>query len=151
MSVILHLGVSDQPYANEPRPPGSKATSGTQTTGDVATWLEDKYHVMEIFFELHRQEIADLMAKSVSGGLENLLLGSAIGGDVFGDATNEMQEMFKRFLSEKQMDSLGYPGVPTKAALLGKSHRFKKKYSGPRPSFIDTGLYEASMKAWIDK
>jgi hypothetical protein len=51
----------------------------------------------------------------------------------------------------KEMDRLGYPGVPTKASLDGVSHRFKNKRGAPgRPSFSDTGLYEDSFVAWID-
>ena len=145
----LHLGVADIPYANPPRAKGSKASSGTQTTGDVAEWLEAKYHVMEVFFALHADEIAKALESSVAGSLENLLLGGPAQMPT-DEAMSAIEERFRKFLSEKEMEGLGIPGVPTRAAQLGKSKRFKNGY-GPanRPSFIDTGAYEAAFKAWI--
>jgi hypothetical protein len=65
----------------------------------------------------------------------------------------EIEERFKDFLSLQEMDKLGVPGVPTEAAKKGKSSRFKRRRSkggAPRPSFIDTGLYQSSFKAWVD-
>ena len=34
-------------------------------------------------------------------------------------------------------------------ALDGISRRFKNKKGPPRPSFIDTGTYQAAMRAWV--
>lgn len=147
----LNLGVIDTPYANAPRAAGSKAQSGTQTTGDVAEWLEHKYHPMEIFFELHKEDVAHALEESVAGSLESLLMGAPVSGIPTDEAMSAIEEKFKRFLSEKEMDALGIPGVPTKAAQEGTSRRFKGKRGSPgRPSFIDTGAYESSFKAWVE-
>ena len=154
--MILHLGVLDVPYQLPP-PTGKrrrKITAGTQTTGDVAGWLEDKYHLFENFYQLHQEDIAGDLEHSLAGTLENLLLGApaADPSQAFASATSQIEDRFKRFLSEKEMEKLGYPGVPTQAALRGVSHRFAHPYAkrAPRPSFIDTGLLQASMKSWID-
>jgi len=50
----------------------------------------------------------------------------------------------------KEVEKLGIPGVPTKAALRGVNHRLKHPYRrrGARPSFVDTSLYMSSFKAW---
>jgi len=48
------------------------------------------------------------------------------------------------------METLGYPGVPTRAALMGVNSRLKKRRGKRRPSFRDTGLYQASFMAWVD-
>ena len=138
----LHLGVIDLPYAN----------AGSATTGDVAEILEAKYHVMEIFWQLHGQEVADAICNSMVGAFESRVLhGAPAGLDFYGTAMGVAKQLFSRFLESKEMDALGYPGVPTKAALTGVSHRFKKKRGAPgRPSFVDTGLFESSFRAWME-
>lgn len=158
----LHLGVVDVPYVkNEPvrsrnkRLKRQEHPSGEHvTTGDVADILEDEYHPMEVFFELHGQDIADRMAASIDGAMENLLIaGGPVTADVFGDLTSGIEDDFKAFLTNKEMDALGYPGVPTQASLKGVNHRLKHPYAKrnkSRPSFVDTGLYQASFKAWVD-
>jgi hypothetical protein len=66
-----------------------------------------------------------------------------------GQATSKIERRFKEFLTNKEMD--GQPGVPTKAALAGRSKRFKRAYAKrpSRPSFVDTGLYRGAFKSWF--
>ena len=151
---VLYLGVADVPY-NEPPSPVKrvrkpKVTAATETTGDVAERLEDKYHIMRVFYEQHKIDVALALESSLAGALENLLMGAPSTVSPLGDGASKIQTAFKKFLSEKEMDRLGYPGIPTKASLMGTSHRFKGKHGPPRPSFIDTSLYQSSFKAWID-
>lgn len=157
MSITLHLGVSDIPYTN---------SKGAKTTGDVAEILESKYGVMQAFVNLHGNDIAKAIEGSVVGAFESAMMGAPPRNDIYGTGTSEIEEMFRRFLSGREMDGLGIAGVPTAAALAGKSARFKSGYvkkirlripelgavtiQPSRPSFIDTGLYEGSMKAWVD-
>jgi hypothetical protein len=143
---VLHLGVADVPY-NEPAT--KKAPSG-ETTGGVAELLEDKYHIMRIFFEEHKSDVALALENSLAGALENLLMGAPANVTPLGEGAAKIESAFKRFLEDKEMDRLGYPGVPTKASLLGISRRFKGKRGPPRPSFVDTSLYESSFKTWLD-
>jgi hypothetical protein len=153
--VILHLGVADLPY-NQAQPPPRKGrrrrktSASTVTTGDVAEFLENRYHIMEIFFQERQADIAGYLENSLEGALENVLLGAPPSNDPFGTATSEIEDRFKMFLSNKEMEALGYPGVPTQAALKGVNHRLKLRKGPRRPSFIDTGLYQASFHAWID-
>jgi hypothetical protein len=173
--VILHLGVIDLPYATVPKAPAkvpkpgktgwvkrlwrrlkkafeaSEPPAGAKTTGEVATHLENKYHVMEVFYELHRDDVVTALEKSIQGKMEQLLLGGPTGGSPFDAGTSLIEADFKKFLSMKEMDGLGYPGVPTAASLRGVNHRLKIKKGPARPSFIDTGLYESSFKAWVDE
>lgn len=136
---VIHLGVSDLSYA-----------TGDKSTGDVAEILEGKYHIMEIFYQQHKEDIAADLEKAISGALENMMAGAPPSNKPFGSAEGVIEDRFRRFLSEAEMDRLGYPGVPTGAALSGVNHRTKIKKGAPRPSFIDTGLYESSMVCWID-
>lgn len=154
----LHLGVIEQPYVNAPAPGQKKATSSTVTTGDVAGWLEDDYGIMQHFFDANDQKIADALAASVAGSLENLLMGAPPSQNVFGAAESKIQHMFHRFIQTAQMDKLGVPGVPTQAAKdrasgAKRSTRMKnrKKGGNTQPiSFYDTGLYMDSFVAWIE-
>jgi hypothetical protein len=143
----LVLGVVDLPYSRR----GRRGSKGSQTTGDIAEILESKYHVMAHFVEQHGPEIGDDLANAMAGNLESILMGAPPRGDMFAGATSQIEDRFRKMLAAKELDALGYPGIPTEAALKGVSHRFKGKRSGgPRPSFQDTGLYSSSFKAQIE-
>lgn len=149
MSLTLHLGVIDVPYAQRPSPKATKVVSGTQTTGDVATWLENRYGVMAFYYRTHAADVAKLLEESLKGSLETMMLGGPSGNDPFAEATSEIEKSFRHFLDAKEMN--GQPGVPTQASLNGVDHRKKSNKGVPgRPSFIDTGLYQSSFKSWVD-
>ena len=139
----LHLGVmTDIPYADAPG----------KTIADVAEILEDKYHIMELFFEIHADDIARAMESSLAGAFENQLAGGTAAPS-FDAAASEIESMFRRFLSEREIEGLGDPGVPTEAALAGINHSLRHPYAkanARRPSFVDTDLYKTSFAAWID-
>lgn len=148
----LHLGVIDLPYS---RAPGrrKKSTAGTVTTGDVAGWLENRYHILEHFWQAHGAEVAADLEKSLQGAVESLFMGAPVQHDPFGTGTNEIEKRMKAFLSTQEIERIGFPGIPTKAALRGVSHRKKHPYrkgNPRRPSFIDTGLMQSSYKAWVE-
>lgn len=176
----LFLGVIDVPYANEPQgantpraakalpptksgqprkvrarkhgphQPGTHVESGEQTTGDVATWLENKYHVMEAYFAMNAQKIGDELTASRMGALENEMMGAPAGQNPYADGEQFIDQGFRDFLTTGQIETLGLPGIPTEAAQKGVNHRLKIKKGAPRPSFVDTGQYQASFKAWIE-
>ena len=175
----LHLGVIDIPYntppvsANKPkvaaapklrkdgRPYKTRArkqgphredrhAAGTETTGDVAQILEDKYHVMEVFFHENQQHVADALAQSLLGSLETQMMGGPGLENPLSSGLAEIEEGFKLFIELQVVEESGIPGVPTKAALEGINHRLGIKKGQRRPSFRDTGAYEGSFKAWVD-
>jgi hypothetical protein len=168
-AIILHLGVVDLPYSVPP-PSGPKRKAKAKpsrrlpkphkahaakyqniTTGDVAEILEAKYAVMQTFYTAHETDVANAIENSLEGAVESLLMGGPPNLSAFGSATSQIEDLFKKFLSNQEMDALGIPGVPTMAAQRGVSHRFKNPYArrAPRPSLIDTGAYQASFTAWI--
>lgn len=151
---VLHLGVVDSPY-NEAPPPGKrrrkKLAAGHVTTGDVAGFLENRYHVMEVFATLHSEDtIAPALENSLAGALESVLMGAPLTLDPFGGAMSVIEDRFRQFIDSKEMDRLGYPGVPTKASIKGIRRRFKNRLDPGRPSFQDTSLYESSVRAWVE-
>ncbi len=102
---------------------------------------------MQTFFDRHGQDIAALMADDLAGGLENMLAGAPTPRDPFAESMSRVHDLFVAFLDNEEMN--GIDGVPTRRALLGISKRFKNKKGNPRPSFIDTGTYQAAMRAWV--
>lgn len=159
---VLNIGVLDVPYAYEqvlltkkgkPRKRGKKVVLSI-TTGEVAEYIENEYHVMETFYEVHHEKILDLIVEALLGDLDNVLNGRAPNPDLYAPAGAEIETMFKRFLSTREAEGAGIAGVPTQAALDGISHRLAHPYAGAnprRPSFIDTGLYQSSVKVWVDQ
>ena len=162
----LILGVVDIPYsasltAHERRTArwrhakrSWQGLSGTQTTGDVAEILEARYGVMQHFWEAHGEECASDLADVLMGKIENALMGapeqdaSIVEGDL-----GRIEERFRAMLDNRELDGR-VEGVPTQAALRGVNHRLAHPYArgnSARPSFIDTGAYQNSMRAWIEE
>jgi hypothetical protein len=170
MTLTIHLGVVDVPYATEVPAEQRRtvhrttrggetstftaAPSGGETTGDVAQMLEDEYHVMEVFYEDVGEElIAKALEHSVVGAIRDLIAGKPTSlVEPFAKATAEMEAAFKMFLSQQEMDGV-VGGVPTKASLNGVNHRLAHPYAKgnpSRPSFIDTGTYESHFKVEVE-
>ena len=140
------------------------------TTGSVGTQLEENYGLFSAFYKHEEDEIIKLIEEDVDLAINSLISGNGLPKSVFGDSTSEIDHLFKTFLSTQEAERVLAPGVnglpvPTKAALEGKSLRLKggrklrkvKKgqeyetvYGSRRPSFIDSGVLEASFKSWIE-
>jgi hypothetical protein len=126
------------------------AANGAQTTADVAQILEDKYHIMEIFFEENVETIGDSVVQSMADAFDLLVDTGSPPDRIFPqEGQADIQVAFNKFIDTQAMDGV-QPGVPTKAALNGVQTRFKTRKGPPRPSFRDTGLYEQSFRAWVD-
>ena len=167
MSLTLHFGVTEMPYAYsfgegkgtynvkgksfKKNPKKRFKSSRLMTTGEVAEILESKYHIYETFWMLKQADILEALSEAVKGELESLAMGKPFSSNPLASASTTIENYFKEALSQREFDGM-IPGVPTKAALRGVSHRFKHPYArrGERPSFIDTGLYQSSFKVWID-
>jgi len=134
--ITFHLGVIDIPYEDD-----------NTTTGDVAQYLEEKYQIMQTFFERYGNDIADLMSNDLAASIENMMAGLPPSNDPLAESMSRIHDLFVAFLDNQEMN--GKPGVPTRRALLGISKRFKEKRGDPRASFIDTGTYQAAMRAWV--
>lgn len=141
---VLHLGVFDVSYSDE--------HGKGKTTGDVAEILEEEYGVMDAFAFAQLPDIAKALENSIAGELETLMMGGNPGPNPFASAESAITAMFKNFLATSAIEHLGIQGVPTMAALNGVNHRLKHPYAKGnkrRPSFIDTGLYQANFTAWF--
>ena len=138
----LVFGVNDVPYVGP----------GSVTTGDVAEILEARYGIMQFFFDEHNADVVAALDDVMRDRLDNLLMGAPVPDTLFQEGDlSEVEDAFRRFLDAKEMDGR-VPGVPTQAALRGVSHRFSKPYAKrpERPSFIDTGQYQANFVARVE-
>ncbi len=150
--MILHLGVIDQPYNGK----------GSVSTGDVAEFLEAKYDVMGNFVGLHMPEIVQFVEISVGEALDSLLMGAPTTLNPFGQAAEDIKQIFTTYIDQEEIAQTGETGVPTQAAIDGvrtslkkkkeiKGRKYRSRVRGTRrPSFDDTGLYRDSFIAWVD-
>ncbi|MDE2104858.1 MAG: hypothetical protein KGL39_46910 [Patescibacteria group bacterium] len=135
----LHLGVNDVAYSD----PEAK---GAVTTGEVAEILEKKYHVMEVFFELYHDKIAEKLAASMAEKIESIAQGNP-NVDLNSFDIGDIELMFQNYLSNNEWAMVS--GQRIAAAEKGISHRKKGKKRGARSAFIDTGLYQTMFKSWM--
>lgn len=146
----LHLGVMDGSHGD------------TETIAEVAKYLEDKYDVMQNFFDAHAGDIADDFAKSFAIAIEDMMSGLPV-GNPFNSATSKTEARFQKFIDLAEIEKMGIEGVPTQAALDGvrsslkkkkeiKGRKYRSKVRGTRrQSFFDTGLYMNAFKCWVDQ
>jgi hypothetical protein len=155
----IYLGVDDVLYRYEQTAVGKngkplkkmRKVEGSETTYEVAKRLEEKYKVMEHFFEDEEEFIAKSLTDSMEKALEAILSGAPATFDPFGRAASLIQDRFKQYLFLKKLD-FRVDGVPTQASLDGVNHRMAHPYAkrDPRPSFIDTGNYETHFRVWVE-
>ncbi|KUZ03016.1 hypothetical protein WS50_12870 [Burkholderia territorii] len=137
----IHLGVIEQAYKN-----------GT-TVPEVAQYLEDDYGVMQVFVDLHIKEISESVAQAVSDAMDDQMMGLPVSPDIYQASMEEIQSAFRNFLDNEEYPAQSFPQVPTQAALDGVNHRLLHPYTSKnpsRPSFIDTGEYQNSFRAWVE-
>ncbi len=135
----LLLGVNDVAYTDK---------EGIATTGQVAEYLENDYGVMRVFAESYGGFIGDQLGESIAGAIESISHGKPGEFDVFGPMTR-IEEKFRVFLDRGEWQQIS--GQRIAAAEAGVSHRRKRVYKKrkSRRAFIDTGLYQASFRAWL--
>jgi type II secretory pathway component PulF len=137
--MILHLGVNEVPE------PESKIN-----TFELANILEAKYTLFSKFGEMNEQMMADALAESLNNALEDILMGSPV-VNPFADGEQAIEQRFRQFISKEELAGV-VAGVPTQSALMGYSRRKKKSHAKNkrRPSFVDTGTLQNSIKVWMD-
>jgi hypothetical protein len=166
-NITLHMGFINTPYTKETimRPATSakaeekrqrrRSFPKTMTAEDVANILEGKYGIVETFSAIHEDEISNIILEGFAEIAERIFedrgFTTATLRNLMKPNTKQVENMFRRFLDREEMNDM-VPGVPTKAARKGIRHgRGRITKSGTqRPSFIDTGIYKASFRAWAD-
>jgi hypothetical protein len=143
----------------------------------VAERLEERYHIMQTFYESRKEKIAQFLADDMAYAIQDLMNGKPIAPNRSSTFTNQyhgisekysisslsygadqrIEAEFRSFIfsNEMQKMSLQAAGAPISAAALkGVNKRKKHPYAQAnkaRPAFVDTGLYVASMRAWTQR
>lgn len=141
----LHFGVVDLAYSDADTP-------GAQTTYQVAKRLEEEYDVMGTFVRLHEDEIVTAVTDKYRNVLNRVMEGNSGQLNRREWMMPKIESGFRDYLSRDEWQQA--TGRTIAAAQRGVSHRFKNperraKNHGPRPAFIDTGLYRRSFRAWL--
>lgn len=139
----LVLGVNDVSYHD-------KDSKKTTTTGQVANYLEDDYHIMRTFVELHESDIGGFLVDALAGELESRTQKKPTDLDLVGPM-GKIESEFRDYLDKGEWRATS--GVTIQAAEQGISHRRKHSHAKANPKrteFVDTGLYQASFRAWLE-
>ena len=152
MTVTLHLGVVEIPYVNAAKHRRGKMPAARENvdTAAVAQILENKYGLLKTFYDRNEQAIVKIIELSYGKAAIDLIIqGKSMKMAPMMGANAAITALLKNWIATGGPAAAGVPGVPTKAALGGKSLRFKRGFRpGPRQSFIDTGLFVGSLMAW---
>lgn len=143
MTLHLNLGVVDIAYSDA-------GGGGATTTYEVAQILEAQYHVMDIFAIEREQKLGDWIAEALSDQIKDIAAGAPVPQNPFADAEQKIETSFRQFLDAGEIEKI-HPHTPTQAALEGRTKRRKNQKGPRRPSFIDTGLYRRSFRAWVER
>ncbi|ATF90170.1 hypothetical protein CO712_20905 [Burkholderia gladioli pv. gladioli] len=106
---------------------------------------------MRVFLEMYEEQIGELLANEVAGEIESLAQGKPVGKLSLDLSTGRIGELFRDFLDAREWKQAS--GQAIAAAEDGVNHRKKKPYASSNPAraeFIDTGLYQASFRAWVE-
>lgn len=156
--LALHMGFLNTPYSDAAKSaPMSYAKmhenrrrrhySKTMTADKVASILEAKYQVVQDFTQVHENDIKDFLdgairevaidclKKRVKFRSEKIV-------ELMRPRTSQVDKLFRSYLDNEET------GTSVKAALQGK--RTGRKSRAPRPPFVNTGLYRASFRSWVD-
>jgi hypothetical protein len=157
--ITLHMGFINTPYTVEAKSAPVRVSkreearkrrrgfSRTMTAERVSKILEEKYNIVETFSEVYEQEIHSLLHDGFREVAEHMINNRkgetrAKMKNLMKPFTNQVQNMFKSFIDNEEMNGM-VPGVPTAVSIKGRKGR------KPGPSFVRTGVYKASFRAWI--
>jgi hypothetical protein len=140
------------------------------TSYSVGVDLEKRYGLFSMFANAHEKDIADAIAKDAVDGLEAIMRGESVDiKTVFAESGEEITDQLHNFITSQEVERVatqyGEYGIPTQAALEGlslrtstgkaigkarKGMKTKVVKGARRPSFIYSGIFEHSLKAWVE-
>lgn len=120
-----------------------------KSSAEVAAELEERYQLVETFWNQVEDKLVDELEGAYAENIEDILMMQQPPKKlVSDDFTNKIVDDFKSYLDREEH------GIKTLAARRGVSHLLPRPYSRSnpsRPSFIDTGLYKGSFRAWTEE
>ena len=153
----INLGFESFPYTTKSSRTRAKLGKGARiakgygegkTSAEVAKELEDRYELVSTFYLGEEDELSFALEDFYGEAIEAVLMGKPPKKIPSDELTKKIEEAFRQYLQNEEH------GIKTEAARRGVSHLLPKPYSRrnpPRPSFIDTGLYMQSFRAWVEE
>lgn len=139
----LNFGVLDVGYTDD---------GGATTTGDVAGYLEERYHIMRVFVETNEDFICEVLADDMAGAVESMMQGRSISELDFPSAMSEIEGRFREWLASGELQNMLPASQAVSEKTLKTSSRKKSIQQGAlRQAFIDSGLFSASFRVWVTK
>jgi hypothetical protein len=123
-----------------------------KTTVEVAAEIEARFHVVETFWDLEENGIVEMLEDALADDIEDVMAMSKVSRKgISVKETDKIESRFRQNLTARKYDGV-ISGVPTKASLRGVSHLRQNPYAArnSRPSFLDTGMYSRSFRAWVE-
>ena len=138
----INLGFEDRPYAQKHITPTrrkfqtGKYGKGT-SSAQVAEMLEEFYGILESFVE-EESTISDVLEDEFADRIDSVMAGVPYDKSNMDKRLKGVEEAFKTMLNMEMLHTRGR--VPTAAAQREN-----------RKSFIRTGLYRSSFRAWVEE
>jgi hypothetical protein len=118
----------------------TKSYGQGKTTSEVSKDLEERYKIVDTFYTMEEDYIIDLIEEQAALDIDEIMTMEAPSNKgVSFTETDKIEERFRQDLSRRKFDGAVY-GVPTKAAQRES-----------RQSFIKTGRYRSSFRAWMEE
>lgn len=121
--------------------------SRTMTADKVAGYLEHKYQITQDFTRVHEEDIKELLdgairEVAIDALRKRIKFRSEKIVQLMKPRTVQVDKLFRSYLDNQES------GASVKAAVQGK--RTGRKSRLPRPPFVNTGIYRASFRSWVD-
>ena len=152
----IMLGFESLPYTTRSSRTRAKLGKGVRiakgygegtTSAEVAKELEERYNLVDTFYLGVEDELSSALEEFYGEKIEAIMMEKPPKKILGDELTSKVEEEFRKYLLKEEH------GIHTLAARRGVSHLSPQPYSRknpPRPSFIDTGLYMKSFRAWIE-
>jgi hypothetical protein len=154
----LMLGFESLPYTVKSSRTRAKLGKGVRiakgygegkTSAEVAKELEEGYNLVDTFYLGVEDELSFALEEFYGEAIEDVMMMEKPPKKIpSNELTKKIEEEFRQYLQKEEH------GIHTLAAKRGVSHLLPQPYSRknpPRPSFIDTGLYMKSFRAWFEE
>lgn len=153
----LNLGFEPFPYTTKSSrtrtklPKGARIAKGYgegKNSAEVAKELEERYELVDTFYLGIEEDLAFALEEFYEEEIETIMMEKPPKKIPSDKMTKKIEREFRQYLQKEEH------GIHTLAAQRGVSHLLPQPYSRknrPRPSFIDTGLYMQSFRAWVEE
>lgn len=156
----ITLGFEDLPYnkgasyretgTSHPR----RLRAGSMTTGELQAILEERYGIVEFYWDNYGQEVVEDLVQGYFQELSKPESGRGSRTDYMGKAISRGEETFRAMLDNRELDGK-VGGVPTAASVAGYSIAKRRRKRGTvrrdRASFVETGLYRDSFRIEVEE